>query len=126
VGREITDFGLDLGFDTASVASRIVSGLVPGSVAERAGVRDGDYIVRIPNFSDMERAPREEIEVRLRRAGSDLSVHFTPVGPPVRSYEWTLRPHRVDGLDHVMNDSRPHVRQQLRRWLCRRSANGIS
>ncbi len=37
---------LELGFDTASLNSRVISGTVPGSRAEGAGIRDGDAIVQ--------------------------------------------------------------------------------
>jgi hypothetical protein len=122
VGRQITDVTLDLGFDTASLASRTISGVVPGSAAERAGIREGDYLVRIPNLSDLEYAPRAEIEVRLRRGGSDFSVRYTPAGPPVRSYEWILQAPRTDGLGRTANDSPPPVWQRPYRWLRARCA----
>jgi hypothetical protein len=90
--REIEDCPLDLGFDTSSVTRRVVTALVPGSVAERAGVREGDRILSIPNFSDIERAPWNEIDMTLGRGASALHVRYIPQGAKVRSYEWISVP----------------------------------
>lgn len=86
--RETADAPLDLGFATSSYTSRVVSGLVAGSTAERAGVREGDRILSIPNFSSMEQAPWIAIELTLARGDSTLRVRYVPQGARVRSYEW--------------------------------------
>jgi predicted metalloprotease with PDZ domain len=85
----IEDYPLDYGFDTSSIPTRVVTGLVAGSVAEQAGVREGDRILSIPNFSDVERAPWEEIDMTLGRGDATLRVHYLPQGGRVRSYAWT-------------------------------------
>lgn len=88
VRREIEDAPLDLGFDSSSYTIRVVSGLIPGSAAERAGVREGDRILSIPNFSTMEQAPWNAIDLTLGRSDATLRVHYIPQGAKVRSYEW--------------------------------------
>ncbi len=87
--RTIEDYPLDFGFDTSSIPTRVVTGLVAGSVAEQAGVREGDRILSIPNFSDVERAPWEAIDLTLGRGDTTLHVHYIPQGARVRSYAWT-------------------------------------
>lgn len=86
--REIEDAPLDLGFATASYTTRVVAGLVPGSVAERAGVREGDRILSMPNFSTMEQAPWRETDLTLGRGDATLRVRYVTQGTKVRSYEW--------------------------------------
>ena len=90
--REIEDAPLDLGFATSSYTSRVVTGLVAGSPAERAGVRGGDRILSIPNFSVMEQAPWAAIDLTLARGDSTLRVRYVPQGARVRSYEWIRAP----------------------------------
>ena len=86
--REIEDAPLDLGFATSSYTVRVVTGLAPGSVAERAGVQEGDRILSIPNFSTMEQAPWNAIELTLGRGDSTVQVRYAPQGAKVCSYEW--------------------------------------
>jgi M61 glycyl aminopeptidase len=86
--REVESAPLDLGFTSASVVTRVVAGLVAGSPAEQAGVREGDRILNTPSFSEMEREPWKPIDLTLERADSTLHVQYIPLGKPVRSYEW--------------------------------------
>jgi hypothetical protein len=90
--REIEDYPLDLGFDTSSVTKRVVTGLIAGSAAERAGVREGDRILSIPNFSDIERAPWNEVDLTLGRGANTLRAYYVPQGAKVRSYAWISIP----------------------------------
>lgn len=85
----IEDYPLDFGFATSSIPMRVVTGLVAGSVAEQAGVREGDRLLSIPNFSEIESAPWKAIELTLGRGDTTLRVRYIPQGPAVRSYAWT-------------------------------------
>lgn len=93
--REITGVPLDLGFNSSSYTSRVVTGLAPGSVAEQAGVREGDRILSIPNYSAMDQAPWTAIDLTLARGDATLRVRYAPQGAKVRSYEWIRTPLRL-------------------------------
>jgi predicted metalloprotease with PDZ domain len=88
--REIEDYQLELGFAAGRWSNLIVTGLVPGSEAERAGVREGDVLLSSPNLADLDLKPRSEVTLRLRRGEERLEVSYAPRGALVRSYEWTL------------------------------------
>ncbi len=87
--RAIEDYPLDFGFDTSSIPTRVVTGLAAGSVAEQAGAQEGDRILSIPNFSQIEHAPWNEIELTLGRGDTTLRVRYIPQGAGVRSYAWS-------------------------------------
>jgi M61 glycyl aminopeptidase len=89
--REVADHVTDAGFDLDSLVTGKVSGLVPGSAAEQAGVREGDLIRSGPNRAQAVHGGREPIELTLQRDGLTLTVTYNPWGAPVRSYEW-IRP----------------------------------
>ncbi|TKA80039.1 hypothetical protein B0A55_01766 [Friedmanniomyces simplex] len=70
---------LELGFDTASLNSRVISGLVPGSRADEAGVRDGDAIVetRVMYWQVADDISRN-MSLRLKRDGAEFDVSYWP------------------------------------------------
>lgn len=84
----------DLGFDTAVLAEpkRIVRGLVAGSAASRAGVRDGDEILVPVPQDGIQGNQTELIELQLRRAGAKQTIRYLPRGETVAAYQWRRRP----------------------------------
>lgn len=64
---------LDLGFDPSTLVTRRVRGLVPGGVADRAGLREGETV-------DLPRYP----EIVALGVGEDLPVGVTRDGQTVR------------------------------------------
>jgi hypothetical protein len=84
----------ELGFDTAVLAEpkRIVRGLVAGSAAARAGVRDGDEIVVPVPQDGIQGNQTELIELRLRRDGQERTLRYLPRGETVAAYQWQRRP----------------------------------
>jgi hypothetical protein len=86
----------ELGFDPAVLIERkrIVRGLVPGSAAERAGVRNGDEITR-PVPQDGIQAQQEGIlTLHIVRDGAPHEISYKPRGEAVEAYQWI----RVDGV----------------------------
>jgi hypothetical protein len=100
----IADYPLDFGFATSSIPTQVVTGLVAGSVAEQAGVREGDRLLSMPNFSEIERAPWNPIALTLGRGETTLRVHYIPQGAAVRSYAWVQADEERDGAPHAASE----------------------
>ena len=79
-----------LGFDPAVLAEpvRIVRGLDPDSNAARAGVQDGDEIVRPVPQDSIQGQQDAELTLLLRRDGEEFSVTYLPRGETVEAYQW--------------------------------------
>jgi membrane-associated protease RseP (regulator of RpoE activity) len=71
-----------------SEPSRIVRGLVAGSAAEKAGLRNGDHITK-PVPQDMIQADQTaELTLQIERAGKPLTIRYLPRGEQVEAYQW--------------------------------------
>ncbi|XUP38318.1 hypothetical protein WAE31_05635 (plasmid) [Xanthomonas axonopodis pv. vasculorum] len=86
-----------LGFEPAVLAEpkRIVRGLMADSEAARAGVRNGDEIVRPVPQDGIQGNQTEHLHLRLRRAGKEFDVDYLPRGEQVDTWQWE----RVPGVD---------------------------
>lgn len=86
------------GFDTAAFSDpvRLVRGLIAGSAAARAGVRNGDRIVEVPNLQELEDDPSEPISLKVRRAGQPLTFSYLPRGKQALTYQWVRAPGVAD------------------------------
>lgn len=86
----------ELGFDPASLTAspRIVKGLIAGSAAARAGLRDGDEIAEPVVLERVQDKPDAELTLRLRRDGRPLDLTYLPRGKVVEGYRWA----RVAGV----------------------------
>jgi hypothetical protein len=86
---------LEPGFDVAALerGSHLVSGLVAGSAAEKAGLKNGDEIVHAPDFAapDLHRSD-DPVEIVVRRAGQELKIKYVPLGAPVPAWRWARNP----------------------------------
>jgi predicted metalloprotease with PDZ domain len=82
----------DLGFDESSLtgAQKIIHGLRPDSSAARAGLRDGDHIVR-RTLTDQDE-PNRPMTLTVRRDGIEKSIAFAPLGKRVEAYQWARVP----------------------------------
>ncbi|WP_246623305.1 peptidase M61 [Sphingomonas colocasiae] len=87
----------ELGFATDVLArpQRIVEGLVPGSAAARAGLRDGDEIVDPVPQDGIQGEQAEMLRLRIRRDGKIVPITYLPRGETVDAYQWE----RVPGTD---------------------------
>ncbi|MEE3624325.1 hypothetical protein UCD39_10055 [Nitrospirillum sp. BR 11752] len=71
---------------------RVVRGLVPGSAAAAAGLRDGDEIVR-PVPQDMIQGDQHAtLTLQVRRDGQVFPITYLPRGETVQVYQWVRRP----------------------------------
>jgi predicted metalloprotease with PDZ domain len=80
-----------LGFEPKVLTEpkRIVRGLIPGSAAERAGIRNGDEITQ-PVPQDRIQGEQDGIlTLHLLRDGKPLEISYVPRGETVEAYQWT-------------------------------------
>ncbi len=88
VGRPTALYSYELGFDKQrSQADRRVRGLVPGSAAQRAGLRSGDRIVAWNLYAD----PDQRCKVKIRRDGQTRVITFLPRGRKERLMQFHLQ-----------------------------------
>ena len=79
-----------LGFEPKALTEpkRIVRGLIPGSAAERAGIRDGDEITRPVPQDALQGQQNGVLTLQLLRAGRPLTISYVPRGERVEAYQW--------------------------------------
>jgi predicted metalloprotease with PDZ domain len=77
-GARVTRPRFELGFDTQSIKTRTISGVVPGSAAEKAGLRDGMALAGgSVRFDDAD----EEAEIRITESDKTVkSFRYLPRG----------------------------------------------
>lgn len=80
----------ELGFDPASLTEspRIVRGVVAGSAAARAGLKDGDEITTPVVLEPVQRDPAMTLTLHVRREGKDIEITYLPRGEAVDGYRW--------------------------------------
>lgn len=76
--RETRQRILQFGFSKTSTSTRIVEGLIPGSRAEQAGLRNGDIIVETGSAADVAEDPTLEYYVVVNRNGRDVRIQYLP------------------------------------------------
>ena len=86
----------DVGFDPAVLAEtrRIVRGLVPDSAAARAGLRNGDEIVKPVPQDQIQGRQTEQLTLVIRRNDAVFQITYLPRGESVAAYQWE----RVSGV----------------------------
>lgn len=85
----------DLGFDIAALQARprIVRGLVAGSNAAQAGLRDGDEILNSFPQDALQGDQQAYLTLDIRRAGETRQIRYQPRGEVVQAYQWeAVRP----------------------------------
>jgi hypothetical protein len=84
----------ELGFDLESLTDqpRILSGLVVGSAAARAGLKNGDAILAPVPLYDVQNEPDMTLTLELRRGNEEFGIEYLPRGEPVDGYQWFRRP----------------------------------
>lgn len=82
----------DLGFDPESLLARpkIVRGLIPGSNAAKAGLRDGDEILNPFSQDGMQGDQQAWLTLEVRRGDARLSLRYQPRGETVPAYQWAI------------------------------------
>lgn len=93
--REAASFrAFELGFDSASLTTtpRLVKGVVAGSNAYKAGVREGDEIAEAVVLDAVQAKPQQTITLEIRRDGRDLQITYLPRGGAQDGYRWARVP----------------------------------
>ena len=87
----------ELGFltDVLAEPKRVVRGLVKGSAADQAGLRDGDEIVDPVPQDSIQGEQAEMLILRIRRGDRVFPITYLPRGETVDAYQWE----RVPGSD---------------------------
>jgi len=70
--------GLGLGFSEGSLGWGVITGLVPGSRAEQAGLREGDEIARSWTFSTAADAVENKMKAVVKREGKEVDIVYRP------------------------------------------------
>jgi M61 glycyl aminopeptidase len=80
----------ELGFDAAGLMGehKTVRGLVAGSAAAAAGLREGDEIVDASDTLEVQRDPNAAMLLRVRRDGAETLIAFVPRGTPIETFRW--------------------------------------
>jgi predicted metalloprotease with PDZ domain len=84
----------ELGFtpDVLAEPARIVRGLIPGSAAARAGLRDGDHIVKPVPQDKIQADQQAMLHLQVQRAGRIVEISYLPRGETVDAYQWQAKP----------------------------------
>jgi len=88
----------ELGFDPRVMAerSRIIRGLMAQSAAARAGLKNGDEILKPFGQDAVQENQTKTITVNVRREGKELSITYLPRGDTVQAYQWQRAPNTAD------------------------------
>ena len=80
----------ELGFEPKVLTEprRIVRGLIPGSAAEAAGLRNGDEILVPVGQDDLQGRQDGVLTLTVRRAGETLTISYKPRGETVDTWQW--------------------------------------
>jgi len=81
----------ELGFDAKVMLEHpsVIHGLVSGSEAERAGLRDGDEILLVSaGLDSVQEDQKRLLTLKVRREGKDVSITYLPRGETVDAYQW--------------------------------------
>ena len=91
----------EVGFEPAVLAEpkRIVRGLVEGSAAEAAGLRNGDEIVKPVPQDGIQGSQGQKIELLIRRGDEEFPLTYLPRGEAVMAYQWEFNPDERDNPD---------------------------
>ena len=80
----------DLGFDIASLQARpkIVHGLVKGSNADQAGLKEGDEILNSFPQDALQGDQQAYVTLDVKRASQTPHIRYQPRGEIVQAYQW--------------------------------------
>jgi len=84
----------ELGFLTDVLAQphRVVRGLVAGSAAAQAGLRDGDEIVTPVPQDGIQGEQSQMLTLNVRRDGKNFPITYLPRGESVDAWQWERNP----------------------------------
>ncbi|MNQ29136.1 hypothetical protein D3C85_424460 [compost metagenome] len=83
----------ELGFAPAALTEspRLVRGLISGSAAEAAGVRNGDEIMKPVGQDGLQGDQTGLLTLNLKREGTVFEITYMPRGETVDAWQWKKR-----------------------------------
>jgi predicted metalloprotease with PDZ domain len=89
----------ELGFDPKVLIepSRTIRGLIPGSAAQKAGLRDGDRILKPVPQDGIQGNQTEQQTLSIKREDKTFTITYLPRGETVQAYQWERVPGVPDG-----------------------------
>ncbi len=84
----------ELGFEPAVLTEspRRVRGLVPGSAAQAAGLREGDIILKPVPQDQIQGEETGLLTLSIRRGDESTEITYLPRGEPVEAWQWERVP----------------------------------
>ena len=84
----------ELGFDERKslyAKEKRITGLVKGSAAQHAGLKNGDMILNNVNPRELRDNENLKIKLELQRGDKKLTIEYLPRGKSVEGYKWVLK-----------------------------------
>jgi hypothetical protein len=84
----------ELGFDSKVLIepSRTIRGLIAGSAAQKAGLKDGDRILKPVPQDGIQGNQTEQLTLLIKREDKTFTVTYLPRGETVPAYQWERVP----------------------------------
>jgi predicted metalloprotease with PDZ domain len=79
-----------LGFDPKVLVEprRIVRGIIAGSAAQKAGLRNGDEILKPVGQDHIQGDQMGVLTLQVRRGGKEMEIRYLPRGETVSAWQW--------------------------------------
>lgn len=84
----------DLGFEPRSLVgtTKTIRGLIPGSEAAKAGLKDGDVVTYAVALDGVQGDPAATLTLKVTRDGKTFPLTYLPRGEAVAVYQWARKP----------------------------------
>jgi len=84
----------ELGFDPKSLVGDVktIRGLMAGSEAAKAGLRDGDVVTYAVALDSVQGDPTRTLTLKVTRGGRTFPITYLPRGETVDAYQWARVP----------------------------------
>lgn len=84
----------ELGFEPKSLVgtTKTIRGLMPGSEAAKAGLRDGDVVTYAVAMDGVQGDPNQTLTLKVTRDGKTFPLTYLPRGELTEIYQWARRP----------------------------------
>ena len=82
----------ELGFapEVLTEPKRVIRGLIPGSSAAQAGLKNGDEILKPVPQDSIQARQEATLTLEVQRAGQTMTITYLPRGEAVEAYQWEL------------------------------------
>jgi predicted metalloprotease with PDZ domain len=84
----------ELGFEPKSLVgtTKVIRGLIPGSEAARAGLKDGDVVTYAVALDGVQGDPSQTLTLKVTRDGKTFPLTYLPRGELADVYQWARKP----------------------------------